>query len=92
VSLAELFAWQEWKSNIGKVMNMSKAKLIKKDSPLQEQLMQRRKVRRQRGKKEIQPRSAIVVTTEWLKSRSQETPSAREAFAALFSKPDPQSV
>lgn len=72
---------------------MSKAKLIKKDSPLQEQLLQQRKQRRQRGKKAAVPtRSAFEITTEWLRSKSQETPSARQAFAALFAEPDPQSA
>ena len=74
------------------VMNMSKAKLIKKDSPLQEQLLQKRKLRRQRGKKVVPARSAFEITTEWLKAKTKETPSARESFAALFSEPDPQSV
>jgi hypothetical protein len=72
---------------------MSKAKLIKKDSPLQEQLLQQRKQRRQRGKKAVAPaRSAFEITAEWLRAKSQETPSARQAFAALFSEPDPQSA
>jgi hypothetical protein len=74
------------------VMNMSKAKLIKKDSPLQEQLLQKRKQRRQRVKKVSPARSAFEITTEWLKAKSQETPSARESFASLFAKPDPQSA
>ena len=71
---------------------MSKAKLIKKDSPLQEQLLQQRKQRRQRGKKAMPARSAFEITTEWLKTKSKETGSARQAFAALFSEPDPQSA
>ncbi|MBI1766689.1 MAG: hypothetical protein HYR56_35230 [Acidobacteria bacterium] len=76
-----------------KVMNMSKAKLIKKDSPLQEQLLQQRKQRRQRSKKTSTPaRTAFEITTDWLKSKSKETPSARQAFAALFAEPDPQSA
>lgn len=69
-----------------------KAKLIKKDSPLQEQLRQARRARKTRGKKANPARSAIEVTTEWLKNRGEQTPSAREAFAALFSNTDPQSA
>jgi hypothetical protein len=71
---------------------MNKAKLIKKDSPLQEQIRQSRKSRKLRGKKATAARNAIEVTTEWLKQRREETPSAREAFAALFAKTDPQSA
>ena len=71
---------------------MTKAKLIKKDSPLQEQLRQARKTRRMRGKRAKVARNAFEVTTEWLKTKREETPSAREAFAALFSKTDPQSA
>jgi uncharacterized membrane protein YkvA (DUF1232 family) len=74
---------------------MKKAKLIKKDSPLQEQIRQTRKARRLRGKKAAatrKARTAIEVTTEWLKQRKEETPSARAAFAALFAKTDPQSA
>ncbi len=69
-----------------------KAKLIKKDSPLQEELRQARKTKKQRAKKANPARSAFEVTTEWLKNRGEQTTSAREAFAALFSKTDPQSV
>lgn len=73
-------------------MNMSKAKLIKKDSPLQEQLLQKRKQRRQRVKQVVPKRTALEITTGWLKAKSKETPSAREAFAALFAEADPQSA
>jgi hypothetical protein len=69
-----------------------KAKLIKKDSPLQEQLKQTRRAKKLRAKKANAARSAFEVTTEWLKKRGEQTPSAREAFAALFSKSDPQSA
>lgn len=69
-----------------------KAKLIKKDSPLQEQLRQTRKSRRARGKKPNAARNAFEVTTEWLKNRGEKTTGAREAFAALFSKRDPRSA
>jgi hypothetical protein len=69
-----------------------KAKLIKKDSPLQEQLKQTRKNRKLR-KKAINPaRTAIEVTTEWLKNRREGTSNAREAFASLFTNTDPQSA
>ncbi|MDQ3013645.1 MAG: hypothetical protein M3X11_23440 [Acidobacteriota bacterium] len=69
-----------------------KAKLIKKDSPLQEELKQARKSRKLR-KKAATARSAFEITTDWLmKSRHEETGNAREAFAALFSNTDPQSA
>ena len=71
---------------------MKKAKLIKKDSPLQEQIRKSRKTRKERAKKVVTARTAVEITTEWLKQRSVETPSAREAFAALFAKTDPQSA
>ncbi len=71
---------------------MKKAKLIKKNSPLQEQIKQARKTRKARSKKKTAARTAIEVTTEWLKQRREETPSAREAFAALFVETDPQSA
>jgi len=69
-----------------------KAKLIKKDSPLQEQLRQSRKSRKPRGKKSNAARSPFEVTTEWLKKRGEKPSGAREAFAALFSERDPQSA
>jgi hypothetical protein len=70
---------------------MNKPKLIKKDSPLQEELRQARRTRRSRGKRgKAAPRNAFEVTTEWLKNKRETTPSAREAFAALFT--DPQSA
>jgi hypothetical protein len=75
-----------------KVMNMSKAKLIKKDSPLQEELRMRRKTRRQRVTKPAPTRSALQMTTEWLKTKRTETVNARDAFAALFAEADPQSA
>ena len=68
-----------------------KAKLIKKDSPLQEQLKQARKNKKLR-KKANPARTAIEITTDWLKNRREETSNAREAFASLFSKTDPQSA
>lgn len=68
-----------------------KAKLIKKDSPLQEQLRQSRKSRKLR-KKTAAARSAFEITTDWLKNKRADAPNAREAFAALFSNTDPQSA
>jgi protein subunit release factor B len=75
-----------------KVMNMSKAKLIKKDSPKQEELKLRRKTRRQRTQPVTPTRSAIQMTTDWLKTKRSETVNARDAFAALFNEADPQSA
>jgi hypothetical protein len=69
-----------------------KAKLIKKDSPLQEQLRHARKARKPRAKKPNAARTPFETTAEWLKNRSENASGAREAFAALFSKRDPQSA
>lgn len=68
-----------------------KAKLIKKDSPLQEQLKQSRKSKKLR-KKTNTARTAFEITTDWLKNKREETTNAREAFASLFSNTDPQSA
>lgn len=68
-----------------------KAKLIKKDSPLQEQLKQTRKNKKLR-KKNNAARTAFEITTDWLKNRREESSNAREAFASLFTNTDPQSA
>ncbi len=68
-----------------------KAKLIKKDSPLQEQLKQTRRNKKLR-KKNNGARTAFEITTDWLKNRREESSNAREAFASLFSNTDPQSA
>jgi uncharacterized membrane protein YkvA (DUF1232 family) len=68
-----------------------KAKLIKKDSPLQEQLKKARKNKKLR-KKTNAARTAFEMTTEWLKNKRDETSNARESFAALFANTDPQSA
>ncbi len=70
---------------------MSKAKLIKKDSPLQKELRASKRTKRPKAPK-APARKAIDVTREWLNHKRSETPSAREAFASLFSKSDPQSA
>lgn len=69
-----------------------KAKLIKKDSPLQEQLKQSRKNRKLKKKTTNVARTAIEVTTEWLKNRREGSSNAREVFASLFTNTDPQSA
>ncbi|MBK6797591.1 MAG: hypothetical protein IPL01_24515 [Acidobacteria bacterium] len=71
---------------------MNKAKLIKKDSPLQEQIIRSRRAKKVRVKKTSPARQAIEITTEWLKQRKNDGPGAREAFAALFGESDPQSA
>jgi hypothetical protein len=71
---------------------MKKAKLIKKDSPMQEQLKQAKKVRKTKGKKPPQARATVEVTREWLQEKRQGAPSARKAFASLFGGSDPQSA
>ena len=73
---------------------MKKAKLIKKDTLLPEQLPLSRKARKLRGHQVNPTRTAIDITTEWIKRRREESGNARESFAALFSKsdPDPQSA
>jgi hypothetical protein len=60
---------------------------------MQEQLRQSRKSKKARGKKANVARNPFEVTSEWLKTRGEKTPGAREAFAALFSsKRGPQSA
>ena len=71
---------------------MSKAKLIKKDSPMQEELKMRRKARRQRGQPAAPTRNAIQMTSEWLKTKRADTVNARDAFAALFAEADPHTA
>ena len=72
---------------------MKKAKLIKKDSLAQAELLtQARKARKARERKAIPKQSPLEITTEWLKKSREEGPSARESFAALFGKPGPQSA
>ncbi|MBK9316690.1 MAG: hypothetical protein IPM55_20945 [Acidobacteria bacterium] len=71
---------------------MNKAKLIKKDSPMQEEIKQARKARKLRRKHPTSARNAFDMTTEWLKTKKEETPSARKAFASLFTNTDPQSA
>jgi hypothetical protein len=51
-----------------------------------------RKSKKPRGKKANAARSPFEAPREWLKKRGENTPSAREAFAALFAKNDPQSA
>jgi len=70
---------------------MSKAKLVKKDTIQQEQRPRARKAQKAR-KPMPAARKAVEITAEWLNSQRQERPSAREAFAALFVKPDTQSA
>jgi len=71
---------------------MHKARLVKKDTLQQEQQPKARKPKRQRKQPVQLARPAVEVTKEWLHGRREERPSAREAFAALFGKPDPQSA
>lgn len=71
---------------------MKKAKLIKKDSPMQEQIMKSRRSRKARVKKASPARQALELTTEWLRQRKNDGPGAREAFAALFRETETQSA
>lgn len=71
---------------------MKKAKLIKKDSPMQEEIKQARRARKLRKKRPTMARNAFEMTTDWLKTKKEETTGAREAFASLFSNTDPQSA
>lgn len=71
---------------------MTKAKLIKKDSPLREQLEKTRRQKRSRAPQPSQARTALEVTTEWINKRRAESSGAREAFANLFADADPQSA
>lgn len=69
-----------------------KAKLIKKDSPMQEEILQARKARRQRKKRPAAAKTAFEMTTDWLKTKKAEATDARETFASLFTGTDPQSA
>lgn len=71
---------------------MPKAKLVKKDNIQQEQRPRARKGQKARKQPMPAARKAAEITTEWLNSQRKERPSAREAFAALFVKPDTQSA
>ncbi len=74
---------------------MTKAKLIKKDSPKREQLEKARKQRKSRAQQVSPPKSgmtALEFTTEWIKKRREDSSGAREAFANLFADADPQSA
>ncbi len=70
---------------------MKKAKLIKKGSPIGEELQQGKKGRKSKGKLPP-PKTTIEVTKEWLQQKREGAPNAREAFASLFGKTDPQSA
>jgi hypothetical protein len=74
---------------------MNKVRLVKKqDAPVNPEPRKRNHLKGRGSRKKSAPatRSPLEVTTEWLKSKRESQLSAREAFAALFSKPDPQSV
>ena len=71
---------------------MTKAKLIKKDSPGKEQLEKARRQRKSRAPQVTPARTALEVTTEWINKRRVEHSGAREAFANLFADADPQSA
>jgi hypothetical protein len=71
---------------------MNKPRLLKKDSIPQELISRRRKAPRARKAKPPAARAAAEVATEWINHQRKERPSAREAFAALFVEPDPQSA
>ncbi len=70
---------------------MKKAKLIKKGSPVGEELQQGKKARKGKGRVPA-PKTTIEVTKEWLQQKREGAPNAREAFASLFGKTDPQSA
>jgi len=71
---------------------MHKARLVKKETLQQETVVRKRKGNKPRKHQAPIARTAVEVTTEWLKGARQERPGAREAFAALFAEPDPQSA
>lgn len=70
---------------------MKKAKLIKKDSPLQEQIRTAKRTRKIKVK-QVKERKTIDVTRQWIKQKQSDGPGAREAFASLFNESDPQSA
>jgi hypothetical protein len=71
---------------------MSKARLVKKEDIRPEMLPARRKGHKARKAQKQPVRSTVAVATEWINKHRSERPGAREAFEALFSKPEPQSV
>ncbi len=49
--------------------------------------------RKARARKQQKPvRTAVEITTEWIRSQRNERPSPREAFESLFAATDPQSA
>ncbi|MEY4168877.1 MAG: hypothetical protein ACOYLF_12245 [Blastocatellia bacterium] len=70
---------------------MKKAKLIKKDSLVDQSVRSPKKTRKLKVKPE-RARTALEVTQEWLKQKQDDRPGAREAFALLFDESETQSA
>jgi hypothetical protein len=69
---------------------MSKPRLIKKED-ITPEIKFSRKGRKNRKPAPSATQQVVKTTSEWLQRR-QERPSAREAFAALFTEPETQSA
>ena len=70
---------------------MSKPRLVKKDD-IPADFLTRKKAKKQAHKPvPSMTTQAIKATTQWLNNR-KESPSAREAFAALFANTESQSA
>ena len=70
---------------------MSKPRLVKKDE-IPADFLSRKKGKKQNRKPALSMTTqAIKATTQWLNNR-KDSPSAREAFAALFGNTESQSA
>ena len=70
---------------------MSKPRLVKKDDIPADFLTRKKGKKQNRKPAPSMKTQAIKATTHWLNNR-KETPSAREAFAALFANTESQSA
>ena len=70
---------------------MSKPRLVKKDEIPADFLTRKKGKKQNRKPAPSMTTQAIKATTQWLNTR-KESPSAREAFAALFANAESQSA
>lgn len=70
---------------------MSKARLVKKEDIPADFYARKKNKKQSKKPAPSMTTKAIKATSDWLNNR-KETPSAREAFAALFSNTESQSA
>jgi len=70
---------------------MKRAKLIKKNTSIENEVKQPIKPSRLKPTA-TKPRTTAEVTQEWLKEKQADQPGAREAFALLFDDSETQSA